>query len=142
MSNEQIEALQQAFHEIDVNNDKALYIDELTAVFKKQGGLTDKEIQQFLKDADKNGNKKVEFDEFVTLIKAKVDQTIKDLRVIFDSFDKDKSGALTKKELTDLLKELEVDTSSAKVETAFKKIDENNDGKITFDEFVAIATSI
>jgi Ca2+-binding EF-hand superfamily protein len=79
------------------------------------------------------GNKKVEFDEFVALITAKVEQAIKDLRVKFDSFDKDKSGALTKQELTDLLKELGVDTSSDKVEKAFKKVDDNKDGKITFD---------
>lgn len=69
----------------------------------------------------------------MALITAKVEQTIKDLRVIFDSFDKDKSGALTKQELIDLLKQLEVDTTSAQVEKAFKKIDDNNDGKITFE---------
>lgn len=48
-------ALKQAFREVDVNNDNSLSVEELRAVFKKQGGFTDKEIHQFLKDADKNG---------------------------------------------------------------------------------------
>lgn len=62
-----------------------------------------------------------------------MEQTIKDLRIIFNSFDIDHSGALTKKELIDLLKVLEVDSTGSQMEKAFKKIDENSDGKITFD---------
>jgi Ca2+-binding EF-hand superfamily protein len=57
------------------------------------------------------GNKKVEFDEFVALITTRREQTIKELRVLFDLFDKDKNGVLTKKEVKELLKVLEVDTS-------------------------------
>lgn len=48
-------ALKQAFREVDVNNDNSLNLDELRAVFQKQGGLSEKEIQQFLNDADQNG---------------------------------------------------------------------------------------
>ena len=88
------------------------------------------------------GNRRVEFDEFVALITAKMEQTVKDLRVVFDSFDSDKSGSLTKKELTQLLKVLEVE-SSDRVEKCFQKIDENKDGKVTFDgEYILIIKNI
>lgn len=76
----------------------------------------------------------MEFNEFVAMITAKVEKTIKELRVVFNSFDKDHSGALTKKELTELLRKLDADMSAgSKVDKAFGKIDENRDGKITFD---------
>jgi Ca2+-binding EF-hand superfamily protein len=62
-----------------------------------------------------------------------MEETISELRVLFDSFDKDKNGILTKKELKEMLKVLEVDTSKAHVEMIFNAIDDNNDGKITFE---------
>lgn len=69
----------------------------------------------------------------MALITARIEETIKDLRVVFDLFDKDKNGVLTKKELKELMKKLELDTSSAHVEMIFNAIDDNNDGKITFE---------
>jgi len=142
MSAAQIEALKQAFREVDINNDNALSVDELRHVFHKQGKFSEKDIQQFIIEADQNGNRRVEFDEFVALITAKIETTIKGLREVFDSFDADKSGSLTKKELQQLLQILEVDSSSSHAEKIFKKIDENHDGKISFDEFVAMAMEI
>jgi Ca2+-binding EF-hand superfamily protein len=47
--------LKQAFHEIDVNNDGSLSVEELRNVFVKHGVMSEEEIQQFIKDADKDG---------------------------------------------------------------------------------------
>lgn len=69
----------------------------------------------------------------MALLKTRMEETIRALRIIFNSFDEDRNGVLTKNELKELLKVLEVDTSNAHVERVFNAFDDNNDGKITFE---------
>ena len=55
--------------------------------------------------------------------------------------DANKDGVVTKDELTTLLKGLGENVTDDVVDEMMKIADENNDGKIQFEEFVAAATS-
>lgn len=62
---------------------------------------------------------------------------------IFDAYDKDKNSTLQKEELRGLLADnLGVEPaaiSADQLDWHFERIDENGDGKITFQEYVSIS---
>lgn len=59
------------------------------------------------------------------------------LKDAFDGIDKDKSGSLDFAEVVELAKTLGHTVDKATLENMFKSIDTNNDGKLSFEEFLA-----
>lgn len=57
------------------------------------------------------------------------------MRKIFDSFDTDKSGFIDSAELAAVSKELGRTMDDAELEECLKDLDQNKDGKISYDEF-------
>ena len=82
------------------------------------------------------------------------DYTEEEMRRAFDCYDADKSGRhqslnfehvfisdsgyITSDELHAVLHRLDQGISSERIKAAFRQIDVNNDGKISFDEFVRL----
>tara|TARA_R110002096_G_scaffold350395_2_gene543531 strand:- start:118464 stop:118667 length:204 start_codon:yes stop_codon:yes gene_type:complete len=60
-----------------------------------------------------------------------------ELREIFEHYDKDKSGSIESSELTTLLNALDAGMSEAEIATGLRALDEDGNGTIEFDEFVA-----
>ena len=60
-----------------------------------------------------------------------------ELRVIFEQFDTDKSGSLEIPEIVKVCEKVETPTTEAELRNLFREIDLNQDGKISFDEFLA-----
>jgi len=58
------------------------------------------------------------------------------LKELFQLCDEDKNGTISKKELKSVMNELGVPTDESEVNLLFKRLDINNDGSITFSEFV------
>jgi Ca2+-binding EF-hand superfamily protein len=58
------------------------------------------------------------------------------LRQIFDRFDKNKNGYINKKELCTLAIALDDPLSTAELHDFFSKVDVDNSGKISWEEFV------
>ena len=63
-----------------------------------------------------------------------------ELKKAFEVMDANKDGVVTKDELKTLLKGLGEDVTDDVVDEMIKIADENNDGKIEFEEFVKAAT--
>ena len=63
------------------------------------------------------------------------------LREIFDQFDKNKSGYIDKKELGTLAIALNDPLSPAELHDFFSKVDADNSGEISWDEFIKYWTS-
>jgi calmodulin len=60
---------------------------------------------------------------------------------VFDLFDKDKDGAITQKEIADVLRTLGANPTKEEIEMIFKETDTDNSGKIEFEEFMDLFKS-
>lgn len=65
-------------------------------------------------------------------------QEISEFREIFDLVDKDKGGSISKEELSDLMDTLGINASAEEIDLMINEIDDDNNGEIDFDEFVAV----
>ena len=55
----------------------------------------------------------------------------------FDSYDKDKSGKLSLDEVVKLSTQLGITVTKPELDALFKSIDTDNDGNLSFEEFLA-----
>jgi Ca2+-binding EF-hand superfamily protein len=62
--------------------------------------------------------------------------TIKQIRKIFHSYDKNQNGVLSKGELNRFCKSMNTYFTNSELDEAIYIIDENNDGKVNFQEFI------
>eukprot|EP00947_MAST-08B_sp_MAST-8B-sp1_P000093 g93.t1 len=65
-------------------------------------------------------------------------QEISEFREIFDLVDKDKGGSISKEELSDLMDTLGINATHEEIDLMINEIDDDNNGEIDFDEFVAV----
>ena len=63
-------------------------------------------------------------------------ETIKNMRSIFISYDKDSSGYLSNVEMQKFFKLMETYFTKSELGEALYIIDSNNDGKVSFEEFI------
>eukprot|EP00944_MAST-04C_sp_MAST-4C-sp1_P001843 g1843.t1 len=59
-------------------------------------------------------------------------------REIFDLVDKDKGGSISRDELGELMDTLGIRASKEEIDLMINEIDEDNNGEIDFEEFVAV----
>ncbi|CEG49623.1 calmodulin-like protein [Plasmopara halstedii] len=59
-------------------------------------------------------------------------------REIFNLVDRDRGGSITKFELGELMDTLGIDTSAEEIDLMINEIDQDSNGEIDFDEFVAV----
>jgi calmodulin len=57
---------------------------------------------------------------------------------IFNLVDRDGGGTITKEELGDLMDTLGIDATPEEIELMINEIDQDNNGEIDFEEFVAV----
>ncbi|KAL4118316.1 hypothetical protein PRIC2_010642 [Phytophthora ramorum] len=61
-----------------------------------------------------------------------------EFREIFNLVDRDRGGSITKVELGELMDTLGIDTSPEEIDLMINEIDQDSNGEIDFDEFVAV----
>ncbi|KAF5819512.1 putative protein kinase CAMK-CDPK family [Helianthus annuus] len=138
LSEEEIAGLKQMFKAIDTDNSGYITFEELKAGLKRFGSnLNESEIYNLMQSADIDSNGTIDYEEFVaaTLHINKVDKEDY-LFTAFSYFDKDDSGYITLDELQQACKEFGVD--DVHLEEIIKEADQNNDGCIDYNEFVAM----
>lgn len=67
------------------------------------------------------------------------DEEVDNYRKVFRSMDKDGSGSISNKELSFALRKVGVSINSEQIDELMKDVDENNDGRMEFEEFLQIA---
>lgn len=89
--------------------------------------------------ADVNGNGYLDYGEFVA-ITIHLQRLSNDahLRTAFFFFDKDSSGYIERAELADALADEAGHTDEAALNNVLREVDTDKDGRISFDEFVAM----
>ncbi|KAJ3670451.1 hypothetical protein LUZ60_010775 [Juncus effusus] len=139
LNKEEIKGLKQLFFNMDEDRSGTITYDELKAGLAKLGSkLSEDEVKQLMEAADLDGNGSLDYMEFITATmhrhKLKRDRL---LYKAFLHFDKDNSGYITRDELKAALIEHEMYDPGA-IDEILVEIDTNNDGRINYEEFVAM----
>ncbi|XP_076959389.1 calcium-dependent protein kinase 1-like [Bidens hawaiensis] len=137
LSEEEIAGLKQMFQMIDTDNSGHITFDELKEGLKRVGAnLKESEIYDLMQAADIDDSGTIDYGEFVaaTLHMNKIEKE-NHLFVAFSYFDKDGSGYITADELQQACEEFGIDVP---FEELIQDIDQDNDGRIDYNEFVAM----
>ncbi|CAI9097550.1 OLC1v1034007C1 [Oldenlandia corymbosa var. corymbosa] len=138
LSEEEIAGLKQTFKMIDTDNSGQITFDELKAGLKKLGAnLQESEIYELMRAADIDNNGTIDYGEFIaaTLHLNKIEKEA-NLYAAFQYFDKDGSGYITLDELQRACQEFGI--QECHLEEMIREADQNNDGCIDYNEFVAM----
>ncbi|KAA8550014.1 hypothetical protein F0562_001698 [Nyssa sinensis] len=139
LSEEEIMGLKQMFKAMDTDNSGTITLEELKQGLSKQGTkLSEYEVKQLMEAADADGNGTIDYDEFITAT-MHLNRTDREehLYTAFQYFDKDNSGYITIEELEQALREFGMN-DGRDIKEIISEVDADNDGRINYDEFVAM----
>ncbi|WVZ60134.1 hypothetical protein U9M48_010192 [Paspalum notatum var. saurae] len=140
LSVEEVEVIRDMFALMDTDKDGRVTLQELKAGLKKVGSkLGEPEMELLMEAGDVNGNGYLDYGEFVA-ITIHLQRLSNDghLRKAFLFFDKDSSGYIERAELADALADEAGHTDEAALNNVLREVDTDKDGRISFDEFVAM----
>eukprot|EP00252_Welwitschia_mirabilis_P002112 TRINITY_DN12027_c0_g3_i1.p1 TRINITY_DN12027_c0_g3~~TRINITY_DN12027_c0_g3_i1.p1 ORF type:complete len:585 (+),score=107.62 TRINITY_DN12027_c0_g3_i1:198-1952(+) len=138
LSEDEIAGLKEMFKMMDTDNSGAITFDELKDGLKRVGAnLTESEIRALMEAADIDNSGTIDYREFIaaTLHLNKMERE-ENLSSAFAYFDKDGSGYITIDELQQACQDLGID--DGRLEEMIQEVDQDNDGRIDFNEFVAM----
>ncbi|KAI4300602.1 hypothetical protein L6164_033959 [Bauhinia variegata] len=138
LSAEEIAGLKEMFKTIDTDNSGQITFEELKVGLKKFGAnLSESEIHNLMQAADVDNSGTIDYGEFIaaTLHLNKVGRE-DHLFAAFSYFDKDGSGYITQDELQKACEEFGIE--DVRLEEMMREVDQNNDGRIDYSEFVAM----
>ncbi|GLT78160.1 hypothetical protein SLA2020_497060 [Shorea laevis] len=139
LSEEEIMGLKEMFKSMDTDNSGTVTLEELKAGFPKLGTkLSESEVRQLLEAADVDGNGTIDYIEFITATMHMNRMEREDhLFTAFQYFDKDNSGYITVDELEQALKRYNMGDEKT-IKEIISEVDTDKDGRINYDEFVAM----
>ncbi|KAI4348853.1 hypothetical protein L6164_009523 [Bauhinia variegata] len=135
---EEIAGLKEMFKMIDTDNSGQITLEELKIGLKRFGAnLNESEIYDLMQAADVDNSGTIDYGEFIaaTLHLNKVERE-DHLYAAFSYFDRDGSGYITQDELQRACEEFGIE--DAQSEEMIREADQNNDGRIDYNEFVAM----
>lgn len=138
VSEEEIAGLKEIFKMIDTDNSGQITFEELKVGLRRFGAnLSEAEIYSLLRAADVDNSGTIDYKEFIaaTLHLNKVEKE-DHLFAAFSYFDKDNSGYITIDELQQACNEFGMD--DVHLEEMIREVDQDKDGRIDFNEFVAM----
>ncbi|KAJ9685046.1 hypothetical protein PVL29_017181 [Vitis rotundifolia] len=138
LSEEEIAGLKEMFKMIDTDNSGQITFEELKAGLKRVGAnLKESEIYDLMQAADVDNSGTIDYGEFIaaTLHLNKVERE-DHLFAAFSYFDKDGSGYITPDELQQAFEEFGI--GDVRLEEMIREVDQDNDGRIDYNEFVAM----
>eukprot|EP01012_Entosiphon_sulcatum_P050990 TRINITY_DN699_c0_g1_i1.p2 TRINITY_DN699_c0_g1~~TRINITY_DN699_c0_g1_i1.p2 ORF type:complete len:177 (-),score=57.12 TRINITY_DN699_c0_g1_i1:99-629(-) len=142
LTHEQIQEFREVFHLFDKDGDDTINVNELGTAMRSLGqNPTEEEVAGMIREVDVDGSGSIDFQEFLALMARSSTDTIieEQLREAFKAFDQDDDGFISHKELKDgMYKLIGQKLSDEEVDEIIfeSKFDEDQDGKISFEEFV------
>ncbi|CAL4991764.1 unnamed protein product [Urochloa decumbens] len=139
-STEEAEVIKEMFKFMDTDNDGIISYEQLKNGLAKLGSqLAESEVQMLIEAVDTNGRGALEYGEFlaVSLHLQKIANDEHHRRA-FLLFDKDGNGFIEPEELREALADDGAADSMEVVNDILHKVDTDKDGKISYDEFVAM----
>lgn len=141
LSEEEIHGLKQMFNNIDTDGSGSITLEELRTGLSRLGSkLTETEIKQLMDAADIDNNGTIDYTEFITatMHRHRLEKE-ENLYKAFQYFDKDQSGFITRDELRQAMTEYGMG-DEATIDEILDDVDTDKDGRINFEEFVAMMT--
>ncbi|XP_065852385.1 calcium-dependent protein kinase 26 [Euphorbia lathyris] len=138
LSEEEIAGLREMFKVMDTDNSGAITFDELKAGLRRYGStMKDTEIRDLMDAADVDNSGTIDYGEFIaaTVHLNKLERE-EHLVAAFQYFDKDGSGYITVDELQQACAEQHM--TDVFLEDVIREVDQDNDGRIDYGEFVAM----
>jgi len=138
LSEDEIAGLKEMFKMIDTDNSGQITYEELKAGLQRAGAnLKESEISALMEAADIDNSGTIDYGEFIaaTMHLNKVERE-DNLFAAFSYFDKDGSGYITVDELQKACEEFGIE--DVRLEEVIREIDQDNDGRIDYNEFVAM----
>ncbi|KAM1209882.1 hypothetical protein ACFX2I_015441 [Malus domestica] len=140
LSVKEVEVIRDMFTLMDTDKDGRVTYEELKLGLHKVGSqLAEPEIKMLMEVADVDGNGVLDYGEFaaVTIHLQKMEND-EHLRRAFVFFDKDGSGYIELGELRESLQDESGETDSEVLNDIMREVDTDKDGRISYDEFVAM----
>jgi len=138
--------LAKVFKAFDKNGDGKLSIQEVKEGYLEHYGkvMSDEEVEQMFNAVDTDRSGFIDYSEFVVAAMNERQLTTNDkLQAAFKMFDKDGSGIISADEIKEVLQFGNNNSmSNSAVDTIIKQVDENGDGEISFEEFVAMMKNL
>jgi len=138
--------LAKVFKAFDKNGDGKLSIQEVKEGYLEHYGrvMSDEEVENMFNAVDTDRSGFIDYSEFVVAAMNERQLTTNDkLQAAFKMFDKDNSGIISADEIKEVLQfGGSSSLSAAAVEVIIKQVDENGDGEISFEEFVAMMKNL
>ncbi|CAL9125667.1 unnamed protein product [Musa acuminata var. zebrina] len=138
LSEDEIAGLKEMFKMIDTDNSGQITFEELKVGLERVGAkLKESEIYALMQAADVDNSGTIDYDEFIaaTLHLNKIEKE-DHLFAAFQYFDKDGSGYITADELQQACEEFGM--GDVRLEEMIREADQDNDGRIDYNEFVAM----
>eukprot|EP01010_Urceolus_cornutus_P001255 NODE_1785_length_757_cov_233.840395_g1387_i0.p1 GENE.NODE_1785_length_757_cov_233.840395_g1387_i0~~NODE_1785_length_757_cov_233.840395_g1387_i0.p1 ORF type:complete len:198 (-),score=61.37 NODE_1785_length_757_cov_233.840395_g1387_i0:162-701(-) len=142
LSQEQIEDFREVFHLFDKDGDNSIAVVELRTAMKSLGlNPTEEEVKEMISEVDVDGSGAIDFQEFLALMARSTTDVVieQQLKEAFAVFDTNGDSFISKDELRDgiarLIKQTLTNEEAEEI-IIESKYDEDQDGKISFDEFV------
>ncbi|XP_022746677.1 calcium-dependent protein kinase 20-like isoform X2 [Durio zibethinus] len=138
LSEDEIAGLKEMFKMIDSDNSGQITLDELKTGLEKVGSnLKDSEINGLMQAADIDNSGTIDYREFIAaMVHLNKIQKEDHLFVAFSYFDKDGSGYITQDELQQACEQFGL--HNVRLEDIIQEVDQDNDGRIDYSEFVAM----
>ncbi|KAI0504145.1 hypothetical protein KFK09_015093 [Dendrobium nobile] len=140
LSTEEVEDMKEKFKMMDTDNDGIVSYEELKSGLSKFGSLLEEsEVQMLIEAVDTNGKGKLDYGEFVA-VSLHLQKMANDehLRRAFSFFDMDGNGFIEPEELREALAEDGATESTDVANDILQEVDTDKDGRISYDEFVAM----
>ena len=137
-------ALKSLFQKYDINQDGWLNQDELKGLFVDDLGLEEDQAEIYNYLLDRNGDNRISYDEFLYWMRSNENLQnvtekhrfwlIRNAVDLFKKYDTNGDWSLDIKELQQMI--LEHGGTMEKIEEALTTLDEDGDGRISFQEFL------
>ncbi|KAK8601899.1 hypothetical protein V6N13_058432 [Hibiscus sabdariffa] len=139
LSVEEVAGIKEAFDVMDTGKRGKINLEELRAGLQKLGQqIPDADLQILVEAADVDGDGTLNYGEFVAVsVHLRKMANDEHLHKAFAFFDLNKSGFLEREDLRDSLND-EVDTSEEVIDAIMHDVDTDKDGRISYEEFVAM----
>ncbi|CAL0325395.1 unnamed protein product [Lupinus luteus] len=140
LSVEEVEIIKDMFTLMDTDKDGKVTYEELKAGLRKVGSqLAEPEMKMLMEVADVDGNGVLDYGEFVAVtIHLQRMENDEHFHKAFKFFDKDGSGYIELGELDEALADESGQTEADVLNDIMREVDTDKDGRISYDEFVAM----
>ncbi|CAN4118732.1 unnamed protein product [Withania somnifera] len=138
LSGEEIAGLKEMFKMIDADNSGQITLEELKTGLERVGAnLKDSEIVSLMQAADIDNSGTIDYGEFIAaMLHLNKIQKEDHMYAAFSYFDEDGSGYITQDELQKACDKFGL--SNIPIEELMGEVDQDNDGRIDYSEFVAM----